>query len=385
MELTLFSDHQCNLRCTYCYTGEKLKRRMSSDTMQRALALAFDSRPRHIDLSIFGGEPLLRPDFLRQAFEEAERRVAETDGEPPSLRFIINTNATLVDTEIVELLKSRRVTVFASLDGPRDLHDACRVDALGRGSFDAVVAGLAKLRDARIPFQIVSVVREASADRLGEVFETVLGVGPEKLTLQPNYRDTWSAESIERLERGLGDLAERWIELFRAGRAFPVDPLHSKILTHLQGGIPCPSRCQLGARELTVTAKGHLYPCAQMVEEDARPDFVIGDLERGLNAVAVADLQRAKDRVEATCASCELRDRCQSHCGCRHLALTGKLGEITATLCETEAQFIAAADAVAETLVAEKNPTFLGLYYARSWRPAPGGALTQLRRSRDAH
>jgi uncharacterized protein len=383
MELTLFSDHACNLRCSYCYTGEKFKRRMSSETMRQSLSLALQTNPGHLDVSFFGGEPLLRPDFLREAIEEAERRVARLSPKP-TLRFIINTNATLVDDEIVALLSGRRVTVFASLDGPRDLHDACRVDAAGKGSFDAVIAGLGRLARAKIPFQIVSVVREASADRLGEVLDVALSVGPEKLTLQPNFRDRWTEGSIARLERGLERVAERLIGLFRAGRAFPVDPLHSKILTHLQGGIPCPSRCQLGARELTVSPKGRLYPCAQMVEEDDRDELVIGTLATGLDPGAVSRLQRDKDRVEETCARCELRDRCQSHCGCRHIALSGKLGEITATLCETEAAFIAAADRVAETLFAEQNPTFLDLYYRRPWRAAPGGKLTQLRRSRDA-
>lgn len=35
MELTLFVEHQCNLRCTYCYTGDKFTRRMSSETIDR--------------------------------------------------------------------------------------------------------------------------------------------------------------------------------------------------------------------------------------------------------------------------------------------------------------------------------------------------------------
>ena len=40
MELTLFVDHQCNLRCKYCYNGEKFPRRMSLETMHKAVDLA---------------------------------------------------------------------------------------------------------------------------------------------------------------------------------------------------------------------------------------------------------------------------------------------------------------------------------------------------------
>lgn len=373
MELTLFVEHQCNLRCTYCYTGDKFNRRMSSDTMKKAIALALERRPRHLDLSLFGGEPLLRLGFLREIFQHVEAEIARMAPPEPTLRYILNTNATLIDDEVIELLSGRRVTVFVSVDGPADLHDRRRLDVLGRGSFARVCEGVGRLRRARIPLQIVSVVHEASADRLGDAFRAALDLGPEKITFSPNYADAWSEASYARLERGLADVAASWMAELRAGRRVLVDPLHTKILNHVHAGNPCAARCQLAAGELTVAPSGRLYPCAQMVGEDRRPDFVIGHVDTGIDREAAARLQRSKDRVESACADCDLRSRCQSHCGCKHVALTGRLGEITAALCETEAAFVAAADRVAEALFAEQNPTFLDLYYRRPWRPAAGG------------
>jgi hypothetical protein len=77
-----------------------------------------------------------------------------------------------------------------------------------------------------------------------------------------------------------------------------------------------------------------------------------------------------------------LRSRCQSHCGCKHVALTGELGQITAALCETEAAFIDEADRVAETLHAEKCPAFIDYYYGRNWGPSKGAKLVELRRAK---
>ena len=72
----------------------------------------------------------------------------------------------------------------------------------------------------------------------------------------------------------------------------------------------------------------------------------------------------------------------ESHCGCRHWALTGELGQINATLCEIEESFIAAADHAASTLQAEGCPSFITTYYRRRYRPAPGASLTRLRPTR---
>jgi uncharacterized protein len=271
-----------------------------------------------------------------------------------------------------------------SLDGPREVHDRFRVNAAGEGSYDAVLAGLALLRERRLLFQLVGVVNAATARHVGETVRAALPLGAAKIALSPNLRDDWTEEDIAHLRLGLHDAADAWMAEFRAGRPYPLEPLHGKILTHLKGGIPCPARCMLGGSELAVAPSGRIYPCAQMIGEDRDEALVIGHVDTGVDAEAVRRLQDAKDRVEASCAPCAVRDRCQSHCGCRHVALTGKLGEITAVLCEVERAMIDEADRVAEELYAERCPAFLEYYYHRTWVGAAGGRLTPLRRGRSA-
>ena len=385
MELTLFLDHQCNLRCTYCYNGDKFTRRMDSETARKSIELALASNPRHLDVSFFGGEPLIHADLMREAIEMTDLAISKQAAPRPSVRYIVNTNATLIDDQVVALLAPpRATTVFVSLDGDREVHDRYRINAAGKGSFDDVIEGIRRLRDASIAYQIVSVVNMQTARLLGRTLRACAELGSVKLTLAPNFRDEWDEASIELLRAGLHDAGDVWMEMFRAGKMFPIEPLHAKILTHLKGGIPCPSRCLLGGNEFCVTPTGRLYPCAQMVGEDRGGDLVIGHVDTGMDREALSVMQKAKDRVEDTCAPCAIRDRCQSHCGCRHVALTGKLGEITATLCEVESAFIDEADRVAETLYEEQCPAFIEYYYKRNWVPAAGGVLTQLRRSRDA-
>lgn len=386
MELTLVVDHHCNLRCAYCYAGDKFSRRMSDDTMRRAIDLAIARRPRHLDLGFFGGEPTLHPDLIVAAIEHAERAAAAvTDTQRPTVRYVLNTNGTLLNEprarDMLEALRRPRLSAaFVSIDGARDVHDAHRVDAAGRGSFDRALAGLSALREAGVPFQLTAVASKQTAAHLGDTLRTLLPLGASKIIIAPNFRDDWSERDIASFRAGLRALGDAWIERFRAGEAIAVEPLHAKILSHLKGGMPCPSRCMLGGEELAVAPSGRLYPCAQMVGEDDRDELCIGDVERGVDAIKVSGMQRSKERVEDTCSSCALRDRCQSHCGCRHVALTGALGEITAVLCEIEGALIAEADRVAETLYEEQCPAFLRFYYQKAWQPA--GQLTQLRRAR---
>lgn len=387
MELTLVVDHHCNLRCTYCYAGDKFSRPMSEDTMRRAIDMAIAQGPRHIDLGFFGGEPTLHPDFILAAIEHAERAVRAISGGPrPTVRFVLNTNGTLLAEPrtrplLDALRKPRLAAAFVSVDGPREAHDRHRVDAAGRGSFDRALDGVAALRDAGVPLQLTAVASKETAPLLGETLRTLLPLGAQKIIVAPSFRDDWTERDIEGLRAGLRALGDVWMDRFRAGEAIAVEPLHAKILSYLKGGMPCPSRCVLGGEELAVAPSGRLYPCAQMVGEDGDDELCIGDVQHGVDAGRASKLQASKERVEQTCAGCALRDRCQSHCGCRHVALTGALGEITAVLCEIEGALIAEADRIGETLYEEQCPAFLDFYYRRNWRPAPG-QLTQLRRSR---
>ena len=386
MELTLFVDHQCNLRCSYCYTGDKFTRSMSDETMRAAVALALArSHGPEIGVSFFGGEPLLRLDFMRRTMAHVEALVASLPAPRPRVHFHVNTNATLIGDEAIALMAPpRRLAVYVSLDGDEATHDRFRVHASGKGSFADTMAGIARLREAAVRFHLVAVVTKDRARHLGEAIATLLPLGAASVHLTANHRDDWTAEAIDDLRTGLDDAGQVWMEAFRAGTAVAFDPLHTKILTHLKGGIPCPSRCQLGGREMCVSPAGHIYPCAQMVGQDDQPALRIGHVDHGFDEDARQRLQRQKERVAATCGDCELRDRCMSDCGCRHLALSGELGVVTEALCEVESAFIDAADRVAETLYAEQNEAFLDFYYRRPWNLTPGTELRPLRRARDA-
>ena len=218
MELTLFVDHQCNLRCTYCYTGRKFDRKMSHEILDKALRLALASLDSHLDIAFFGGEPLLRFDLIRQADEIVTRAISGS-ARPTALRWLLNTNATLLTDEILDWLMPPRVAnVFVSMDGPRDVHDRCRFDTSGKGTYDRVLQGISKLRARGLPFRVLAVVGTKSAGDVGRILAELLGLGAEQVHLSANYRDDWDEAAIERLRDGLRIAAEHWMAEFRAGR-----------------------------------------------------------------------------------------------------------------------------------------------------------------------
>lgn len=380
MELTLSLSHACNLRCSYCYTGQKFARSMSRTTAERAIELALDRDPNGLVLSFFGGEPLLEFELIKHTAEYARQRLDALSPSAP-FRLQLNTNATLVDAEVEAFVREHLpLTAFVSLDGPEAIHDRHRLDVRGQGSHASVRRGLEGLQRAGARVALLAVVNPNTASSLDDVVDELLGVSADRIHLAINLRATWDDTALADLGAGLARAAARWGEAFRAGKRAIVEPLVTKILSHLHAAIPCGSRCQLAAEELVVAPSGRIYPCGELVAQDDDTRHVIGHVDTGLDWPKLEQLRQARGRVEAICEGCGIRERCSSACGCKHVALTGNLGAVNATLCDTEAAFIEAADRLAEELYAESCDAFIEMFYRQRWAASSAQTLVKLRR-----
>lgn len=118
------------------------------------------------------GEPLAAPvDFYEAAFEALQSGAA-----PMRFRHHFQTNGTLINDEWCALFKRWSAMIGVSIDGPREIHDAHRVDRSNRGTFDRVMRGVAKLQAFDIPFTVISVLTRTALqapDDIWRFFETL--------------------------------------------------------------------------------------------------------------------------------------------------------------------------------------------------------------------
>jgi uncharacterized protein len=362
MKLTLVLDHACNLRCSYCYAGRKLDRRMCDAVALAALDLAFE-RPRpYVRVGLFGGEPLLAPELIDRVARQARER-AERSG--TKLRLTLTSNGTLLDEELLALLRRHKIWLTISLDGDREGHDLARRSADGEGSWERAVAGLRLARERLGSARTLSVLHPGNAHLAGRALAFVAAEGVDQASFYVDFGATWDEAALERLEQGTNELVDRAIELFRAGRDLVLRPLHGKIVTRIKGDLAPRRRCGFGQGELAVAPSGRLYPCERLVGDDGpdRSELVIGHVFEGLDDAKVCGMSRVRDLPRPDCQGCALLDRCSWSCGCVNHAITGSVDGGSGLLCRVEQLSIAAADRLAATLYAEANPLFLRRYY----------------------
>lgn len=370
MHVTLVLTHECNLACSYCYTGEKFRKDMDWETAQRSIALAFaEHRPRvpwatvddtPVDVGFFGGEPLICWDMLVRCCEEAKAVAAEKGRR---LRLAVTTNGTLITRERAEKLKELGVEVTLSLDGDRAAHDATRPQKGGRSSFDDVIAGAEHLKAAGHPLEVIAVVAPANVQHLGATARFLVDLGARNVVFNPCFEETWTDEHLALWEKGLHDAAEVYADCMRRGTPVAMPTFDNKLLAAAKGGLAACDTCGSGTHEVAVAPSGNLYGCARQVGEDRDPKLVIGHLDTGIDPLRVGAM--VKGPLDPACEPCAERWRCGASCACANLAETGTTHLPGGTQCWYEQASARVSDAIGLKLLDERDPTFIAWTYGR--------------------
>ena len=165
---------RCNLSCQYCfYVGkEKLypnsRFHMSDKVLEEYTRQTIEAHcVPEVTFAWQGGEPTL---LGRDFFEKAMRLQKKYCKIGMVIHNTIQTNGTLLDDKWCEFFRKNRFLVGISIDGPRELHDACRTDKGGKGTFDRVMKGLALLRKHKVDFNILCTINAVNGDHPVEVY-----------------------------------------------------------------------------------------------------------------------------------------------------------------------------------------------------------------------
>ncbi len=150
--LTICPTMGCNFDCPYCFEDHR-RGKMSAEVQDDVIALAermMDaSGSNSVDVTWFGGEPLLAPDVIESLTERLIRLVEERGG---TYSAGIITNGYLLSQKIVDMLERCKVkTCQVTIDGMGATNDATRRLAGGGPTFERITSNL---RNQKIPFKV---------------------------------------------------------------------------------------------------------------------------------------------------------------------------------------------------------------------------------------
>ena len=164
----------CNLNCKYCYFLSKQnlypdsRFRMDDELLQTYTRQYIEAqRGKEVTFTWQGGEPtLMGLDFFRRALHYQKKHTRPG----MKIRNSLQTNGTLLNADWCRFFKKHDFLVGLSVDGPRKLHDAYRVNKGGGGSFDKVMEGWKLLKEFRVEYNVLCTVHAANQNHPLKVY-----------------------------------------------------------------------------------------------------------------------------------------------------------------------------------------------------------------------
>jgi uncharacterized protein len=347
----------CNLDCKYCFYLEKEslypqvdphidKWAMSDDVLESYIRQYIEAHDTPVvNFAWQGGEPtLLGVDFFRRVIE-LEKRYA--NGKQIANAF--QTNGVLLNDAWAEFFLENQFLIGISIDGPRELHDAYRVDKGGQPTFDRVMHGIEMLRRNRVDFNTLTTVHRANADSPLEVYRFLRDNGSgymqfipivERIAhhvteeglrlISPGFAGAakvapWSVEPRQ-FGKFLCAIFDEWVRR-DVGRTFvQLFDVSLESWTGMEASL-CIFRRQCGAA-LAIEHSGDLYSCDHFVYPENRLGNI---MESAMAALAGSAQQREfGEAKESTlpryCRECDVRFACNGECP-KHRFLTTPDGE----------------------------------------------------------
>ncbi|HSJ56551.1 MAG TPA: anaerobic sulfatase maturase [Anaerolineae bacterium] len=337
----------CNLACQYCYFLSKQALYPGSDfrmsdrvleTYVRQLMAAHRHLPE-VTVAWQGGEPaLVGLDFYRRAAQlvEAHRQQGQR------VLYTIQTNGTLLDDEWAAFFRQHDYLVGLSIDGPRGLHDAYRVDRRGAGTFQRVKRGWDLLQRHGVDTNVLCAVHAANAGHPLEVYRFFRdGLGARFIQFIPIVeRVTPATRALA--DEGWGAARPLYVQEGRMVTRRSVEPVPwgrfltrifdewvrrdvgSVYVQHFDAalanwlGLPagvCAFQETCGTA-VVLEHSGDLYACDHFVE----PGYLLGNiLDTPLAELVGSDRQRAfglakRDALPHACRTCGVRFACHGEC-----------------------------------------------------------------------
>lgn len=284
----------CNFRCKYCFVEDDGKDLapsfMTKDIAKKGLELfakLSEGASHEISITFYGGEPLLNPEVVCYSLRYVRELEKQNYFKRPVTLSIL-TNGSLVNEEVIEVLKKTNTRVSVSIDGPEHIHNASRIYTNGSGTFKEAMNGYHLFQEAGLNPGISCTLSVHNLRQIEEVTNFIVslkpnGVGfnillPKMNRENPNeeYYDFATIQLIKafKILRKHGIYEDR---MMRRVRPFVEQSVHFKDCMGVGG-------------QIVITPEGKIGPCQAFLGLDQYFPLKVEELCKDLDNISSTKL-----------------------------------------------------------------------------------------------
>lgn len=319
---------------------------MSDEVIMAAINLAIEKaiqqKEDFLNITFFGGEPLLRMQAIRNAVSFTKKAVQAKKNDLPKdffLHFSVNTNGTLLTEKILDYFEKENFQIGLSLDGPQKKHDLARRTKNDEGSFEKIAPFIPRL--SKLDTIILSVITHEHVKGLADSIKWIFRQGFTSISTSVDFDGKWTGEEFDSLILEYKKLADFWLDIQKKDKGLYLGTIQDKISLGIANSRIKENGCFISKKALVVATNGAVFPCTRFISSSAKAPYILGNvldkdsgIHKGRYPRAVSHFMK-HDKEE--CDECAIRYRCQAHeCGCTSFYTTGTLDGVSAEVCTHE-------------------------------------------------
>lgn len=321
----------CNMKCKYCYGNGgnygRNNRIMNYSTAQQAIDyVVTNTKSKDIYVCFFGGEPLIGYVLMKKIIKYCNE-VADTSN--IKFHYSLTTNATLINEERANFLKSNDVSTLVSIDGDKKVHDSYRLLNDNSPSHDKVISGINALKKSGIRFSTRATICAPNLE-LYNIFkyEKSLGANNVILSLVSTQKDNslhvgkiYHNDIINEYQKIADDYFATIV-----GGDYKAKNIFRKTIGAFYYKKMRINPCGTGTNMVAINYEGNIFPCQRFMGDD---NYVIGNINDGID-------EKLRERftyynvTRTYCSECWAKHLCAG--SCHHTRMTS--GDMVSENCD---------------------------------------------------
>lgn len=323
LEVILKISERCNINCSYCYyfnggnnDYENMPAKIDEFTIEKLSSFINNAiernRIEHIFIDLHGGEPLL---LGKKKFKNLCQSLTERVSKSHKINFGIQTNATLIDQEWIDIFSYYNISVGVSLDGPKIYNDQYRIDKKGRSTYEKTYRGIELLNQAHInekimkPGVICVLNKDFDVEKIYNHFTKVLSFTTINFLLPDEFYGSKGSNIPHNYGRALCSIFDLWVKDFKTVSIRFISSFIKKISGENPSTDPKYSTTNSAAVVMTVQSNGDIGPedtlrVLPIWPKNNKLNVFDNDLTDIINSGVNQTLITASNQIPSECKDC---------------------------------------------------------------------------------
>lgn len=308
--VTLEINQKCNLKCKYCYLGEKDNIEMNINDAIKSINIGINQLKKHRDkilmIDFVGGEATIDFKFIKDLVAYSINRGKESG---VSIEFSITTNALLLNKNMIDFFIEKGFLLKISIDGNKAINDLNRITVHNKGSYENIIDKISLLRyyeeKTKKPVQVTNVITKNNyKEYYNSLVHITRDLGFKFIDTAIDLYAPWTYDEYKIIEKSIYKSFDYFIDSYNKNNPFVwtfINKAHSSLYKRKRV-----YSCGGGIVSLYVKNTGDFYPCPVSSNIKA----MLGSTNNGIYDEKVNELKNITEIDNNICKECKIYEYC---------------------------------------------------------------------------